>query len=85
MIDLVLVSFEEQLRLWGYVTIGTDLRDPMTFWLENKRSYERDGLFDLTEEYFQTTRVNGERPPWRHALLPATIKAIKTGRTDDLA
>lgn len=66
-----------QFALWGYAITGKLPRDKTVL-----RCEDRDGwvhlnypLWDLTDNYFRSTTVNGQRPPWRHALLPAVIAA----------
>lgn len=63
-----------QMLIWGYAMVGELPRDPITRWLEG--GFDSTALFDRTETYFQTTQVNGGRPPWWHALLPAVVGGL---------
>lgn len=68
-------DWKVQMLLWGHAYTGKTPRDRTVLRCEDRLGWVEDtyALWDQDETYFRTTTVNGERPPWWHALTPAVV------------
>lgn len=72
-------DWKVQMLLWGHAYTGAAPRDRTVLRCEDRLGWVEQtyALWDRDETYFRTTKVNGERPAWWHALVPAIAAGLR--------